>query len=439
MPKEILLQIIEDRLYFSLAIIIVVYLSTWVIMIKLGLIINRVSLKTSKIIFPWVLLGIIYSLFGKLIIPDFLYFFTTLLLLFIFLVSITRKDIIVNFFAAVISLLASIFSLLLLGQPLLVNSNLKLIFLRPMGIVIGSIIEMILPVFFYILLGNSMVSSKKKHNTNSLYLTFNIILLFLVYCLFAVIFYILANYHSPVLWQVIISEGLLICLTLFVFFRFKVVIKKEQLKSQEEQSNYLLNTILAKQREYRNFFQVIRAMVECGKTQEIIGYIDQILTEMAVIDELNGGGNPIFTSLLISEQIKAKENGITITTKNETTLSVLKEPIKVYQILKELVHYFVAFEEGAANNNHHIKLSVKENENFYLFKIRRIVEEQLSDKKEIASYQEKDHELQQIEKIIKELHGEYCYLVIDDELIGFNFKIPKETRKRFWFPLFFDT
>ena len=84
--------------------------------------------------------------------------------------------------------------------------------------------------------------------------------------------------NDSILWQVLISEIILISVSHFLFlFRIRTIFKKEQQKSEENHSTYLLKTILSKQREYRNFFQVIRAMAEGGKTSEIVDYIDEIL------------------------------------------------------------------------------------------------------------------------------------------------------------------
>ena len=76
-------------------------------------------------------------------------------------------------------------------------------------------------------------------------------------------------------------------------------------------------------------------MAEGGKTSEIVDYIDDIFVEMSLVETFDEE-NPIFTSLLVAEQIKAKEKGIIITSTTKTTLSELKEPVKVYDIFKEL-------------------------------------------------------------------------------------------------------
>ncbi len=436
LPKDIYFQIMKEQLYLTLFFIIMAYLVNWIVIIKLGLIINNNSFKIRKIIFPWATIGVIYSLFGKNIIPEYLYFFTTLILLTLFLKIITGVNVVKTFFTALISFFMSIVSMFLFGQPLLI-SDLKLIFSKPVGIIVGSLIEIIIPIIMILIL-RKRKSPKEKVRSKSFSLIFYVFFLFIAYYFLAIIYYILINSNNYNLW-IFISEWLLICITFLVFLRLRVTINKEQQKRQEDQSNYLLETIFSKQREYRNYLQVIKSLVECRKTSEITEYIDQILAEMPVADDFDCGENPILASLLISEQIKARENGIKITAKSGTSLSKIKNAIQIYQILKEVLQYFIEREKTIVTDDHRIEINIKEEQNYYLFEVKGNARQPLFSNSQMVDYYAHQHgKLQSIEKIIKEIHGEYCYLVINDELVGFNFKMPKETRKRFWFPLFFD-
>lgn len=436
LPKEVLIELIDGKHYLFLLSTLVVFILTWIVMLKLGLIIIGSTLQPNKVIFPWSLFGVIYSLTAKQIIPDFLYFFTTLLVLFIFLKVITKTHTVKVFFAAIISLLSSIFSLLLLGQPLLINSVFREFLSGPKGIVFGTLLETIIPFFFVIVLSNSKQSKKYKSNTYFLNVTANIFLLLSIYCLSAIIFYFLANYHDSILWHVIISEVILFGITLFVLFRIRIYIKKEQQRTEENHSTYLLRTILSKQREYRNFFQVIRAMAERGRNQNIVDYIDNILADMSLVEECNGV-NPIFAAFQVAEQIKAKEKGVKISTTTKSTLNHLKDPVKVYDIFKDLLQYFVAYEERVIVDEHHIIVEIDEMDQDYIFIISRKngIEESRAELKTLSLLPEGERTLEQIAKRIRRLRGKVCFLYMEDELKGCQFRVAKAKPINFLYPV----
>ena len=58
----------------------------------------------------------------------------------------------------------------------------------PTGVIIGSLVEAILPIFFVLMYRNHRHSELNKDKTYFLNVTVNIILLFIVYCLFTIIF-----------------------------------------------------------------------------------------------------------------------------------------------------------------------------------------------------------------------------------------------------------
>ena len=436
MPQEVLVEIIKSKQYIILFLIVGVYLLNWVVMLKLGLVINRRNVKSKNLIFPWALMGAIYSLLVKQIIPDYIYFFPTIILLYYLIKSIGKIGSAKAFFTAIVSLLTGIFSFLLLGQPILIHSNFRVLMFGPKGIIVGSLTEVVLPIFFVLIYRNNKLSEEKQDKTYFLNVTINIILLFIVYCLFAIIFYFLANCSDSILWKVLISEFILIGITFFVFIRIRTTFKKEQQRSEENHSTYLLKTILSKQREYRNFFQVIRTMAEGGKTSKIVDYIDDIFVEMSLVETFDKE-NPIFTSLLVAEQIKAKEKGIIITSTTKTTLSELKEPVKVYDIFKELLQYFVACEEEINSDMHHLNIEVSEDEQHYSFMITRQTEdgEKSSGPWAECTPLDGDQTLQPIKKRIEQLHGQFYYLYKGNDLIGCLFKVGKVKHKQFPFPI----
>jgi hypothetical protein len=139
----------------------------------------------------------------------------------------------------------------------------------------------------------------------------------------------------------------------------------------------------------------------------------------------------------VAEQIKAKEKGIIITSTTKTTLSELKEPVKVYDIFKELLQYFVACEEEINTNTHHLNIEVSEDKQHYSFMITRQTEdgEKSSGPWAECTPLDGDQTLQPIKKRIKQLHGQFYYLYKGNDLIGCLFKVGKVKHKQFPFPI----
>ncbi len=431
MPKDALIELIKNQQYFLLILIFSVYLLNWTVLLNLGLVIAKCAIDTKKLIFPWALIGAFYSLFGKQFIPDYLFFFGTLLILFLLMIRISKLEATKVFFASVISLLIGAFSFLLFGQVSFINNEFRTIMFSAKGVIIGSIFEAILPIFFLLIFSTKTRAKMKKGNTSP-HIILNISLLFIIYCISTIVFYFLTNYHHSIFGQVLISEAVLIGLTVYVLWRLSRINRLEQERCELNHSTYLLKTILSKQREYRNCFQVIRAMAEGGKTQEIVAYIDNILDDISFVDDYKGL-NPIFTACHVAEEIRAREKGVKITTKTRSALADLKEPLQVYAIFKDLLQYFVAYEETIVCDEHQIQVEVSEDEHNYIFKITR--------KKEVVETGEepvnldRDNPLRPIAKRIKKLHGKFYPFYKGDELIGCHFWVGKARRNQSLFPL----
>ncbi|NLM37058.1 MAG: hypothetical protein GX202_02900 [Firmicutes bacterium] len=435
MSKEMIDQIILEKQFLTLFLSVSVFLVNWTITLKFGLFILKFHKKTIDLVFPWVIVGTLYSLFGRLIIPDFMYFFTTLLLSFILLKRITGTKAIKAFYAAIISLLTVVLSFLLFGQPLLINDKFRKLMLEQTGLIIGSLIEVMLP-FFILLFSRANIASKlRRLKTYCLDLTINLYtyLLLVVYVLCMIILYLLSQSSYNILRELLITEAILVGFTLLIIFRIRWEIKIQQKKSEEDHSAYLLKTILSKQREYRNFFQVIRALAERGKTEEIVDYIDNIQAEMSFVEPI-GEKNPIFTSLLVAEQIKAREKGIIITNTTTTDLNDLMQPVQVYDIFKDLLQYIVAYEERINSERHHLNIEVGEDKKYYSFMILRELEvkpETLELRTEGGPLDDAQT-LQEIRKRIKQFRWKFYFLYRDDELVGCQLKVSKARRLPFW-------
>ncbi|HEY8392583.1 MAG TPA: hypothetical protein VIL83_07655 [Capillibacterium sp.] len=434
MPKQVILDLLNNKHFLLFFLIACVYLFNWTVILKLGLIIQRFSIKTKKVIFPWALIGVLYSFFGKLIIADYVYILGALILLSVLLWGITKVQFSKVIFSALMSLLIAIFSFLLFGQILLINDNFRTIMFDPLGILVGSLLESILPFLFVFIYSQKTIIEKDKFSFP--YSFFNIFLLLILYSMFAIVFQWLAYYQYLIIWQVILIEFILICLTFVVLIYIRYINRLQRQKNEENHSSYLLGTILSKQREYRNFFQVIRAMAEKDKNQKIVDYIDNILADMSLVEECNGV-NPIFAACQVAEQIKAKEKGVKVSTITKSTLSNLKEPIKVYDIFKDLLQFFIAYEEQVFDDEHLINVEIDETDQEYIFKIIRKNgrEEARAELKTLSAPPEGEGTLKQIAKRIGKLRGKVYFLYEEDDLRGCLFKVAKTRPINFLFPV----
>lgn len=434
LPKQVILDLLNNKHFLLFFLIACVYLFNWTVILKLGLIIQRFSIKTKKVIFPWALIGVLYSFFGKLIIADYVYILGALILLSVLLWGITKVQFSKVIFSALMSLLIAIFSFLLFGQILLINDNFRTIMFDPLGILVGSLLESILPFLFVFIYSQKTIIEKDKFSFP--YSFFNIFLLLILYSMFAIVFQWLAYYQYLIIWQVILIEFILICLTFVVLIYIRYINRLQRQKNEENHSSYLLGTILSKQREYRNFFQVIRAMAEKDKNQKIVDYIDNILADMSLVEECNGV-NPIFAACQVAEQIKAKEKGVKVSTITKSTLSNLKEPIKVYDIFKDLLQFFIAYEEQVFDHEHLINVEIDETDQEYIFKIIRKNgrEEARAELKTLSAPPEGEGTLKQIAKRIGKLRGKVYFLYEEDDLRGCLFKVAKTRPINFLFPV----
>lgn len=434
LPKQVILDLLNNKHFLLFFLIACVYLFNWTVILKLGLIIQRFSIKTKKVIFPWALIGVLYSFFGKLIIADYVYILGALILLSVLLWGITKVQFSKVIFSALMSLLIAIFSFLLFGQILLINDNFRTIMFDPLGILVGSLLESILPFLFVFIYSQKTIIEKDKFSFP--YSFFNIFLLLILYSMFAIVFQWIAYYQYLIIWQVILIEFILICLTFVVLIYIRYINRLQRQKNEENHSSYLLGTILSKQREYRNFFQVIRAMAEKDKNQKIVDYIDNILADMSLVEECNGV-NPIFAACQVAEQIKAKEKGVKVSTITKSTLSNLKEPIKVYDIFKDLLQFFIAYEEQVFDDEHLINVEIDETDQEYIFKIIRKNgrEEARAELKTLSAPPEGEGTLKQIAKRIGKLRGKVYFLYEEDDLRGCLFKVAKTRPINFLFPV----
>jgi hypothetical protein len=254
-----------------------------------------------------------------------------------------------------------------------------------------------------------------------------------------IIFYFITNYNQLIFRQVLISEAILVSLTIYVLWRIRRINRIEQERCELFHSTYLLKTILSKQREYRNCFQVIRAMAEGGKNQEIVAYIDDILDDISSVEDFEGL-NLIFTAYHVAEEIKAREKGVKVTTITRSTLTNIREPLEVFAIFKDLLQYFVAYEETIVCDDPQIKVEVSEDDLSYYFKIMRnngAVE--ATQESNTTLKLDRDHPLRSIAKRLKKLGGKFYPFFREDELIGCQFIVGKVRDYRDLFPLNFGT
>lgn len=132
-----------------------------------------------------------------------------------------------------------------------------------------------------------------------------------------------------------------------------------------------------------------------------------------------------------------KEKGVKVSTITKSTLSNLKEPIKVYDIFKDLLQFFIAYEEQVFDDEHLINVEIDETDQEYIFKIIRKNgrEEARAELKTLSAPPEGEGTLKQIAKRIGKLRGKVYFLYEEDDLRGCLFKVAKTRPINFLFPV----
>ncbi|MGE5557859.1 MAG: hypothetical protein ACM3WV_04525 [Bacillota bacterium] len=214
-------------------------------------------------------------------------------------------------------------------------------------------------------------------------------------------------------------------------------LEEEQLKTELEQSYRMIENLSTERREFRNKLQVMTMLAGMGKPEDLSQYIQQIAEEMAMVNAINIE-NPILVSIIISQQIQAKEKGINIVVQSTTPMNDLTmNPVKLAQIFKIILDTLVQNELYSLNESRMISVYVNEDDDNYYFDFKNSEEAALVFKNELkkktlkpATETEGVSRLKIVETLLKELNGELTHTSYGPHTVQWKFTIKKNGKKR---------
>jgi DNA-binding NarL/FixJ family response regulator len=160
MPKEILLQIINQRLVFSFIVILMIYfVVNWVIF-KLSFQMLGVAIKTHQML-AGILLAVLNNLIGKQIFRnDLIYLLASIMLLTILMKAIGREKVtwMRAFWAIFIAMAATLIGATVILTPLSLSPALARLRLTPLAAAFGSASEGVIPAILLFLLKTLNIS-----------------------------------------------------------------------------------------------------------------------------------------------------------------------------------------------------------------------------------------------------------------------------------------
>lgn len=322
MPKEVLFEIIKKGLYLSFVLIIIAHIFVNTVFLTLILRLNRVKVKLKKML-PFILVCLIYTLFGKLVFSGAIFSFIFVCLITCLVYFINKMPILKIFFISLIVMLLSIIGIIGIMQPLILyKQNFSfLIGTTPLGVVLGSLFEIVFPAIALLYLSLSKIhfqtSRPQKTFFELLGVSLFALLSFAVYYLvFLFIWMYQHNLNSPI--TPLLFELLLLTVAILIFFYiFKTNQQKqqklEQILTEMEHSNRFLETVYSERRDYQNTLQVINVMATLGDTKELQNFSAQTSAKYLKTSGITKINDPIVAAAIIFNQSRAKEYGISIT------------------------------------------------------------------------------------------------------------------------------
>lgn len=169
MTKQLLIEILSRRLFVELTLIILTYALVWFVNLNLSFQILGVNVKFIKMA-PGVLIGVLYSLYGRQILGNLVYGLTSVCLIVILIKAIGRIPFIKAFWTAVLVVFIIGIGVLAIQEPLcsLSRRNASFFLGTPYGIVAGSLIELLFPAIATLVLSIvpiSLVPPFRKQTT----------------------------------------------------------------------------------------------------------------------------------------------------------------------------------------------------------------------------------------------------------------------------------
>lgn len=384
MPKEMLVSIIRNGQLLELAFILFAYFLYWAVFLKLGFYLAGVKIKLGSFL-PWATFGVCYCLVGKQFLPG-LFFMIGLIVVFVIFFCLCGKIHILKalWFALLIQFISGI-GVITIGDPLYTYVHEIGIFLfeSPWGVVVGTFIELLFPGIVLALLTTLKISlfTSKQSQVTPLE-KWNILLFgllfFIIYNTSIIVLESFKTGTDSALTMNLVFEWLAALGAVLTFFmtrglmdkqreQEKLHYEKKQLEFQLEQSQRILETLASEQREYRNQLQVVNMMAALAMNEKIGDYIRYIANEMIETSMVNIE-NPILLSIIMSQKIKAREQGIKILVESNTPVNDFSIPLlQLGEILNLAMDIFVDNEMLSGSNSKEVIMQINEVDRSYHF------------------------------------------------------------------------
>lgn len=386
MPKDVLIEIINKKLFLELALTILVFLLVWSVVLKLGLQILGIKTGIKKIISAAAILCL-YSLLGKQFIPKLFFGLIIVVLIALLLRIIGKVSFLKALWAALIAFLIMGIGTILIQSPLCsIYKDLVVFFIKnPLGCIVGSLIEMTFPAIALFILSTFKLALIPPVKTKFTRFDFWGILTFglLFYSVYSASLRLLTSLHenSQHIFTNLISEWVAAITTVVVYYIVLALTKRqreyEREKYAEEKhllqvkhSGRLIESMESGHRLMRDRLQMICTMAELGRTKELMAYISEVAAQINR-DTVEDIESPEITSAILAQKVLAREKGVEVQVTNNffsNTISV--DPNTLAEIISNLLERFVAAEIVADSPNKTVFLQIDEDEenHYFVFK-----------------------------------------------------------------------
>mgnify|MGYP001949452950 CR=1 FL=1 len=430
MPKELLTQLIRENQYHYIAITGITFLFVWMSFIKFALLLNKMDIMWRRVL-PRCIPAVFFSLFGKVLVPQKYFGFFALLITFFMVLSIGKLTLKRAISITIMIFFLSFFGLIIVEPIIFLNKNLHVFFFQtPLGIIIGGLIEGSFPFMLSKILKYNNYALGRKTQKSEIFGMILFVVLFLTMCsLMSQYISLIVDSTNDFFVSSFILQIILIITAFLVFILKHQSLKREQkdrlweqLQQQLEQSSALIGLLAAEQRELRNKLQVLKSLVDLGKSREAVEYIDRINSEMIDTKTIDFD-NPIVGSALLEEIVQGRELGVEIKIENGVSLKEMGDSFEIGRALKFVLNYFFNNRAVKEEKSKEIVVSIGKGVDNYRFDIFWQKNHSYS-LREVDQCEDDDQNLKAAESIIKKLDGRFSYGYFHEVLMRFSLEVP---------------
>jgi DNA-binding CsgD family transcriptional regulator len=153
--KELLMEALNNRLFFELTLAFISYFITWLVDLILGLRILKITINPKKIL-PGALIGCLFSFFVKPYLPMSTAIFLPIALLILFIKAYGKEDLIKSAWAGFLVFLIIILGTVFIISPLCLNKEIAFFFLNTQyGNTLGTVAEVLFPIIVLIIMSKN--------------------------------------------------------------------------------------------------------------------------------------------------------------------------------------------------------------------------------------------------------------------------------------------